>query len=228
MLIAVDAATVPGSVAVLRAEETLASLDAPPDPRVDAWLIGAIDRCLEAAGQELDGVRGFAVTIGPGTFTGIRVGIATCSGLATPRALPVAGVQTLEALAEAGRDERSWVAACLDARRGQVYAALYRLPTQATLPLATVWGPTVCDPDAFLDAMAASEETLLVVGNGCGRLADAGLELHEEAGPLAVAAGRLAARSWNAGPDGLPPAEPFYLRPPDARPPRSPLDRPPP
>ena len=88
-------------------------------------LLPAVEDLLRAAGCELAAIEAFALSIGPGSFTGLRVGIATVKGLAfgTPR--PVAPVSTLAALAVgAGRADVP-VVPMLDARRGEVYAAAY-------------------------------------------------------------------------------------------------------
>lgn len=225
LLLAVDCATVPASVAVVRQEKTLSSRVLEEQAPTDAWVGPAIDACLVDAGCDLGDLDGLAVTVGPGTFTGIRVGIATCLGLAAPGDLPVAGVQTLEAIAETVRERSRSVAACIDARREQVYAALYHLPDEPTLPVPAAWGPAVCSPLELVEAVADLEPTPLVAGNG-SRYLDAadGLPLEPWVAPLAPATARLAARTWaGKAPAEWPRPTPLYIRPPDAKPPRNPL-----
>ena len=225
-LLAVDCASVPASVAFLRGGETAFEARHQDAARTDAWLGAALDECFATPEIGLDELDGLVVTVGPGTFTGIRVGIATCLGLSAPRDLPVCGVQTLEALAELGGAQSGLLACCVDARRGQVYGAIFRLDTPPTLPLVPEWGPEVCDPARFAGVVAAAGDAL-VIGSGAALLGAQGDFCVAGAGEhLAAAAGRLAARTWRAG-DGSPPEwpapEPFYIRPPDAIPPKNPL-----
>jgi len=106
-----------------------------------ALLLELIDACLARAGESLERVDALAVSIGPGSFTGLRVGLATAKGLALAGTVALIGVSTLEALAEvafagftasAGTggagDESLLICPCLDARRGQVYGALFSMP----------------------------------------------------------------------------------------------------
>jgi tRNA threonylcarbamoyl adenosine modification protein YeaZ len=241
LLIAVDAATLPASVAVLRGQDVIELRTAVPDVRTDAWLSPAIDECLRCGGLEFAEIDGFAVTTGPGTFTGIRVGLATCLGLAAPRRLPVAGVLTLEALAAMGCDDgAAWIAPCIDARRGQVYGALYHLETGCALPFGAAIEPTVAAPGHFAEAVSALTSAPLLLGTGTryfgaaeANLAKATEEVTMVPGtfvmgalsePLAAAAGRLVARSWTLeGPRGCHAPEPVYIRPADARLGRNPL-----
>ena len=70
-------------------------------------------------------IDGVAVDVGPGLFTGLRVGLATARAIATARNIPTAGVTSLEALAHPHRRRAGLVAAVVDARRGEVYSAVY-------------------------------------------------------------------------------------------------------
>jgi tRNA threonylcarbamoyladenosine biosynthesis protein TsaB len=241
LLVAVDAATQPASVAVLRGQQVVETTTAEPDVRTDAWLSPAIDDCLSAAELEFGEIDGFAVTIGPGTFTGIRVGLATCLGLAAPRRLPVAGVLTLEALAAMGRkDGAAWNAPCIDARRGQVYGALYHLDPGCMLPFEAAIDAMVADPKVFAEAVSDLTSAPLLIGTGVRYFAPVGGDLGDTTDrtttlpetfavgtlsePLAASAGRLVARAWTPeGPAGCHPPEPIYIRPADARLGRNPL-----
>ncbi|MFQ5742880.1 MAG: tRNA (adenosine(37)-N6)-threonylcarbamoyltransferase complex dimerization subunit type 1 TsaB [Acidobacteriota bacterium] len=234
LLIAVDAAISPASTSVHRGEEVCALRTAPADQHTDAWLQPAIDECLGQLGIELPEIDGFAVTVGPGRFTGIRVGLATCLGLAAPRCLPVIAVLTLEALADVGRARATWVVPCLDARRGQLYAAVYHLRDAPLLPLRPVEEPIVCDLQGLARLCSKIGEPYLVIGSGSKCLVgtssvepavfSANLQTVEETGPLSVPTGQLAARSWSTSdPSTSRPPTPVYLRPPDIHPPRNPL-----
>ena len=127
-LLAVESATSALSVAVLRGEELQVELSRRGDQHHAETLLPLVDQALAQAGLELDEIQAFGVSIGPGSFTSLRIGLATVKGLAfgTPR--PVAPVSTLAALAwtaDGGADSETPVMALLDARRGEVYAAGY-------------------------------------------------------------------------------------------------------
>jgi len=245
VLIAVDAALQPASVAVMRGQQVIEMRTAIPDVRTDAWLSPAIDDCLRAAGLELAEIDGFAVTTGPGAFTGIRVGLATCLGMAAPRRMPVAGVLTLEALAAMASatvdvEGAPWVAPCIDARRGQVYGALYNLEAGCRLPLEATIKPMVADPGDFVDLVCRCARAPLLIGTGTRYYDSSELRSEEPSEsmvefpsafsigsmsePLAAPTGRLVASVWTSeGPSGCHPPEPVYIRSADARPARNPL-----
>ncbi len=89
-------------------------------------LMPAIDRLLGDTFFTIHQVQGMALAIGPGSFTGLRIGVATVKGLAFALGVPVAGVPTLDALAQNVRYTQGWVCPILDARKKEVYAALFR------------------------------------------------------------------------------------------------------
>ncbi|MDD5730624.1 MAG: tRNA (adenosine(37)-N6)-threonylcarbamoyltransferase complex dimerization subunit type 1 TsaB [Candidatus Omnitrophica bacterium] len=93
--------------------------------KLSAWLMPAIKRVLEALGEGLRDIDYFACGIGPGSFTGVRVGIATIKGLAWSMNKPVAGISTLDILARNAPQDKGLVAPVIDAKRGLVYSAIY-------------------------------------------------------------------------------------------------------
>jgi tRNA threonylcarbamoyladenosine biosynthesis protein TsaB len=95
-------------------------------------LMAMIDRLLEDCRATLADVDGLAISIGPGSFTGLRVGAATAKGLALALSVPVAPVPTLDALAANVPFAAAPVCALLDARKNEVYCALYRWDGHAT------------------------------------------------------------------------------------------------
>jgi tRNA threonylcarbamoyladenosine biosynthesis protein TsaB len=125
VLLAIESATPFASVAVLRGGRLLAELTTTGARPHSERLLPGVDRVLASAGMGLAEVGAFAVSIGPGSFTGLRVGVATVKGLAFGDGRPVAAVPTLAALAASATGSPHPVVACLDARRGEVYAALY-------------------------------------------------------------------------------------------------------
>ena len=149
------------------------------------------------------------VTVGPGSFTGLRVGLAFAQGLGAALGRPVVGVSALDGLAASAPAAHA-VAALINARRGQVYARFWRA------------GQAEGEPEALtLDAAGARIEALgpgvVLVGSGAALFADVapGLQRMGLDGPSPEALARLAADADPA----LAPARPLYLRAPDATPP---------
>jgi tRNA threonylcarbamoyladenosine biosynthesis protein TsaB len=125
-LLALETAAGAASAALYRAGELRGEERIPRERSAAAELLPAIDRLLRAAGIGPAELRAFAVSIGPGSFTGLRIGVATVKGLAFASEAPVAPVPTLAALARAAGRAEGPVVALLDARRGEVYGAAYR------------------------------------------------------------------------------------------------------
>lgn len=219
-LLTVQTATPGGSVALtagdrLLGEMTLNNIRTPGD-----WLLGAVDNLLDSAGFELGDLDGFGVVAGPGAFTGLRVGMATVKGLAMAADKPLVSVSSLECLALQAPFCTLPVCAMLDARKKEVYAALY---TQRGGQLKRLAGEVVESPETFL--RNCSSPTLFV-GNGATvyrtlitrRL---GADAHFLPGffdlPRAGLAAQLVIRDWQAG--LARPAEevqPRYIRPSEA------------
>lgn len=151
------------------------------------------------------------VTVGPGSFTGLRVGLAFAQGLGAALDRPVVGVSTLDALA-ASIPAAHAVMALIDARRGQVYGRLWRDGAATAAP--TAWA---LEQVRGLIVQEGRTGPIHLVGTGLDLVAEAGVEvqLHPLEGPDPVVLARLAAQ---ADPASDPP-RPLYLRAPDAIPP---------
>ncbi len=91
-----------------------------------SWLLPAVQRALQTAGVALSDVHAYAVAAGPGSFTGVRVGLTTTKAWAEVYGRGIAAVSRLEALAAQATGAEPYVAAFADARRGQVFGAMYR------------------------------------------------------------------------------------------------------
>ncbi len=217
-----DTATADVAVAVVRGGEavTQRSVTAPSGsrPRHAAELLAEIERAADAAGG-WDLIDRIGVGVGPGSFTGVRVGIATARALAQGLPRPVAGVGTLDALA-AGIGEHPLAPgrtrlAVIDARRSEVFAALHDPGG------ASIWGPVVVSPAALASRVAELDAAPLAAGDGAirfrGDLEGAGADVLSDAD----AAHRLSARHVcvlaGSAPASAPrEITPIYLRPPDA------------
>lgn len=149
-----------GGVAVLskgriQAEETFDT-----QGKLGARLTPAVDKALSAVGVKAPDV--IAVDIGPGSYTGTRVGLAAAKGLAFGWRCPVVPVPSLNALASQVPLEAGRVLVTIDARRGEVYAALFE--AQADTGWTQVWSPGICSPLQVAKECAGA--SLTVVGSG--------------------------------------------------------------
>jgi len=191
----------------------------------------AVEQVLEAAGLELGGLEAVAVDVGPGLFTGLRVGVATAQGLAEGLGVGVVAATSLEILAWAAGSSghRGPVVAVVDARRGEVFAGRFDL--RAGEAPEAVAEPALCTPGGLVAllseaAAGAGGAPVLVVGDGAVRYAEvvdgvagvvragAALAHPSPAALVALAARRLAAGEAGVGPDEV---RPRYLRQADAR-----------
>lgn len=125
-ILAVDTTTPSGSVALLDNERLLGEFCLESPATHSARLFRAIDALLEAAGLGVGEVDGFAVAAGPGSFTGIRIGLGAVKSLAFASGKPVAPVSTLKALAmKPAAEGARLVCPLLDAKKEEIYAALF-------------------------------------------------------------------------------------------------------
>lgn len=124
-VLAIDTATAWQSVALLHDERVLALVEQDAEGSHARSLMGAIDRLLREAGLSLKDLQGLAVSIGPGSFTGLRVGLATMLGFRAVLGTPIAPVPTLEAMAWNLRDVKGLLVPVLKSRHNEVYWAAY-------------------------------------------------------------------------------------------------------
>ena len=206
-VLAIETATPVASIALVDRSGVAASRAVRAPMRHLEWLAAAIDGMLGDAGIRPDGVEAVAVGRGPGGFTGLRIGIVTAAAWARARRVPVLGVGTLEVLA-ASAARAGIVLPALDAHRGEVAAALYRVGEESEpvcLVPAVVAAPdvVVAELRSTLEAQPAAQRPLVLAGDGLARhggallaaLAGAGIRHvieRPDAYPSAEAAGRLA------------------------------------
>jgi tRNA threonylcarbamoyladenosine biosynthesis protein TsaB len=217
LVLAVESATETASAALVRADgEVVALRAAPPGRPASETLLPTILALLAERGLRPGDLDAFAVSIGPGSFTGLRVGVATVKGLAFGggRVVPVPTLEALAAKAAAAAGGPP-VVATLDARRGELYAAGYVDPPERGAP---AWGPAVLTPPEVAARLASAGGAWIVAGEGAALLrplvAGSARWVEGAAGvPDAGWVGRLGARRLSAG-GGVPAAAlaPFYAR----------------
>jgi len=154
LILSLDTSSAAGSAAIVRDGVVIAERAGDPSRTHGERLPRELMAILEAAGAGLHEVDRFAVSIGPGSFTGLRVGIATIQGLAMARKALVTPVSSFEALAWQVRGTADAIATWIDAHRGEVFATLFDGDGRTILQPATS-----LTPDATLDAWAASLAT---------------------------------------------------------------------
>lgn len=164
IILALDTTTRAGSAAVLKDGALAAERVGNPEITHGERLPSDLQQLLADLRLGIEDVDLFAVAAGPGSFTGLRVGIATVQGLAMARGRLVVPVSALEALARAARDVPSPVAAWMDAQRGEVFAEVYAAGSRAIL-LPAASGT----PEARLDAMAGVPGAPIFIGDGAIR-----------------------------------------------------------
>jgi tRNA threonylcarbamoyladenosine biosynthesis protein TsaB len=126
LVLGIETSTTQGGVAIIGEDRVLCETVLNVEVTHSERLLPAVDRALDEARITLDGLGGIAVSIGPGSFTGLRIGLSTAKGLAYATGLPLVGVPTLEAMAWTLPAARWQVCPVLDARKQEVYAALFR------------------------------------------------------------------------------------------------------
>ena len=165
-LLAIETATIVQSVALVEDDRLLAGLSYEAQGNRGGMLLPTVDRVLQKAGVAARDLDAVAVSVGPGSFTGLRVGLATAKGLALGSGARLVGVPTLEALAEGYAPATVTVCALLDAYRGEVYMAVFRRQGNA---LERVSPDAVLAPDAVASALAEIGGPLHLIGNGAAR-----------------------------------------------------------
>lgn len=218
-VLGMDTSTAVSAVCVLRSdgkafesEPASGALLGPPGHARD--LLPAAAGCLERAELRWRDLDAVAVGLGPGGFTGLRIGVATARALAGAHGAELVGVSSLRALAKGG--EEPFALALVDARRGELFAALYDGPDELIAPFAA-------SPSDVVARVRSEGGDPLAAGDGSLRFRD----VLEEAGMRVAAAGsrthvvrglsvcRLAAKAAPASPEAV---LPNYLRQPDAQP----------
>lgn len=221
LILTIETSTPRSSVALADHQRVVASAGLAIDRKHGQFVAPAVRFCLDQAGVTTADVTGVAVGIGPGLYTGLRVGIAVAKTFAAARNLPVVGLSGLDVLAFQMRHVRRLICSVVDARRDELFWAFYR-----TVP-GGVQRQTelrVGSPDKLAGEIEAAAEECVVVGDGGTRyrdeMADAGAEVAgaetawPDAADLATLATPRFVREETRRPEEL---VPLYLRIADAK-----------
>ncbi|MCL7424338.1 tRNA (adenosine(37)-N6)-threonylcarbamoyltransferase complex dimerization subunit type 1 TsaB [Streptomyces sp. NPDC057806] len=210
LLLALDTATPAVTVALHDGTDVIASSSQVDARRHGELLLPAVDRVLAEAGLKLDAVTGVVVGTGPGPYTGLRVGLMTADTFGLALGVPVHGVCTLDGLAHAADIAEGPFVVATDARRKEVYWAMYAdSRTRLT-------DPAVDRPAEIAERVAG----LPAVGAGALLYPETFPRAHEPEHVSAAALAALAAERLAAG-EELPAPRPLYLRRPDAQVPKN-------
>lgn len=223
-ILALDTSSVRGSVALLRSGDVVGEIRLASLETHSARLLKSVEFLLESAGWRIQELKLIAACIGPGSFTGIRIGVATALGLAQTLGIPYAGVSGLDAVARQSAFLEGRVAVAMDAQRSQVYYAEYQCENGRVRRASR---PILAFPNELERRIKSGK--LHLVGDGAHRYFKE-LEGRSIGWPrlismelfLAAATGIIAMerrRTWQTA--EFLQSEPLYIRPPDAMRPRS-------
>lgn len=215
-VLGIETATWTASVAIIDEGQTLAEHTLPQSASHGTSLFPLIGDALRSTALRLSDIELLAVSIGPGSFTGLRIGLSVVKGLALATGTPVIGVPTLEALAFAVGPQPQLLWATLDARKREVYAAAFRYSGDR---VECVMPATVCTAEELARRL---QPPCVVVGNGVDAYGEvlrarcgSGVELRPAAAvaPSGAAVARLGLlRFGEQGEDQMSGLEPCYVR----------------
>lgn len=220
LILALDSSAAPASAALLEDGKILSEFYINTKQTHSQTLMPMVESVLKLTNKTLDDVTCMAVSAGPGSFTGVRIGVSCVKGLSMTRNIPCAGVSTLRAMAENARQLTGIVCAVMDARCGQVYNALFRAESGKLTRL--------CDDRALpiaelLEECKTFAEKIYLVGDGAELCYKTFTAIHAEllqpqlrfqrASGVAMAAQEMVENGQTVTPDAL---MPIYLRLPQA------------
>jgi len=243
LVLALDTSTLVGTVGWVKTKsptsnapvEAFAECTAPSNPGHAETLLSRIELVLSYGNHRIKDVNLIVFGLGPGTFTGLRIGVSTVKGMGLAQHIPIVGMSSLYALA-LSTTETGLVATLIDARRSELYAALYDVTQTDNRPLATpVMDEWVGPKDMVIAELKekASKDNLFLTGNGIEPYQDQIAAAFKTSGVILPRKSWVPSPFWMAriglnrfnekGPDDLATVEPKYLREPDAKLPKNSL-----
>ncbi|MBN1283509.1 MAG: tRNA (adenosine(37)-N6)-threonylcarbamoyltransferase complex dimerization subunit type 1 TsaB [Proteobacteria bacterium] len=163
-ILSIDTTVVAGSIALSDGERLVASEQQAVPGTHSERLIGSVDRMLELAGWRKGDPEAIAVAIGPGSFTGLRIGLAAAKGMALSLGIPIVGVSSLKSLALNGAGFAGAVVPLIDAKRGELFAQPWEVESGGTMrPLSK---ECAASPESVIAGLGKIKGQLLLVGDG--------------------------------------------------------------
>lgn len=219
-LLSLDTSSQDASIAVLNDDVVLLEYNFSSRDNLSVMLVPSLEFILKALGLQVGQIDAFGVSIGPGLFTGIRIGMATLKGMAFAGKKPLLGVVSLEALAYKFMDSKNNVISMIDAKKGEVYLGGYRFENGELIELI----PPCLLKIAAIVPLVADLPGKIFVGSGAEKHMDflknnfSDCRRPYRSNFLANEIGKIALLRFNRhpGPDTLQELLPFYLRQPDA------------
>jgi tRNA threonylcarbamoyladenosine biosynthesis protein TsaB len=163
LVLGIETSTPQASVAIGSEQGVVASALVSRGASYNEFLLPAIRFCLDEAGLGYRNLGGIAVSLGPGLFSGMRVGVATAKALAQTLSLPIVGMASLDLLAYDVRYSPKTILATLDARRGEVFHAFYRSSPGGIQRMSKY---LVERPEQLAIGLTSRPEEVLLVGSG--------------------------------------------------------------
>ena len=165
IVLAVESSAGPASAAIVKNGEVLSSEFINTNLTHSETLLPLVEKALSSAKLTLSDIDCFAVSAGPGSFTGLRIGIALIKGLATPENTLTAGVSTLLAMAANHKDSNCLLCPVMDARCNQVYNALFRIKN-GEIERLTPDRALMCEELAAELKEKYANENIVIMGDG--------------------------------------------------------------
>jgi tRNA threonylcarbamoyladenosine biosynthesis protein TsaB len=160
LILALDTSSPAGSLAILRDEKVIGEISTWTDETYSSRMFRHLEFLLRELALDLKAFELFAVTSGPGSFTGLRVGLTAAKGWAEAYQKPTVGVSALEAVAVQSHSANALLVPVLDARRGQIYFAFYERGRDL---LALRGDERVATPEEFFAALAEQSKEVTIV-----------------------------------------------------------------
>jgi len=203
-ILALDTTAKIASVAVTEDERTLAVCNIENGLTQSELILPMAENLLKSLKLSFSDIELFAVTVGPGSFTGVRIGVATVKGLAFAKSVPCAPISALEALAENAAGLRGIILPCMDARRGQFYTATFYSDGDGIKRLTE---DRAISAEELARELSSYKDSIYVIGDGYETahklLSSLGISLAKTPPLLiaqnAISIARLAARAYRRG-----------------------------
>jgi tRNA threonylcarbamoyladenosine biosynthesis protein TsaB len=160
--LAADTSTITASCAVVENGKVLSEISMQYGKTHSQKIVPMLKELLTSIDRKLCDVDLFSAAIGPGSFTGLRIGVVTIKSLAYSLKKPVCGIPTLDSLAYTMPDFKGIIAPMLDARNNQVYAALYRKSQNSLEKISPVMGVPIGE---FISTVKSYDEDILILGD---------------------------------------------------------------